>query len=134
MPRTTPVSNGWIVLVRPLGMILPDATATMSSVPMHAKASATLNTAMMVKAMARPIGEGGVSTISRAAGRNSSSPFRRSCSGKATTFLADLMQPCLEPIESCISAAGLDQVVVSAILDQAAPLDGDDSVRDPQRR
>ena len=36
------------------------------------------NTAMMVKAMARPIGEGGVSTISSAAGRNASSSCRRS--------------------------------------------------------
>src|SRR6266498_4962168 len=123
-----------MVLVPPLGMILPGATATMSTVPMHAQTTATLNATMMVNAMARPIGEGGDSTISRAAGRNASSSFRRSsrCFGKATIFLADLMQPCLEPIEGCISATGFDQLVVRTILDQAASLDGDDAVRHPQ--
>src|SRR5262249_1683727 len=128
-------SNGWMVLVRPLGMILPGATATMSTVPMHAQSSAALKTAMMVKAMARPSGEGGVSTISSAAGRNASSSCRRStrCFGKATIFLADLMQTCLEPRESCISAAGLDQIVMGAILDQAPAVDGDDAVRYSQR-
>src|SRR5216684_5735238 len=133
--RTTPVSNGWIVLVRPLGMILPGATATMSTVPMHAQPNATANTAMMVKATARPTGEGGVSTISSAAGRNASSSRRRSArsAGKATTFLADFMQTCLEPIECCIAAAGLDQIVVGAVLDQAAALDGDDAIGKPQR-
>ena len=48
-------------------------------------------------------------------------------------FLADLMQPCLEPMESCISAAGLDQIVMGAVLDQAAALDGDDAIGHPQR-
>ena len=42
--RTTPVSNGWMVLVRPLGMSLPGATATISTVPRHAQASATPKT------------------------------------------------------------------------------------------
>src|SRR5215471_1999163 len=122
-----------MVLVRPLGMILPGATATMSAVPMHAQTSATLNATMTVNAMARPIGEGGVSTISRAAGRNASSSFRRfsRCFGKVTMFLADLMQPCLESIEACISATGLDQLVVRTILDQAATLDGDDAICHP---
>ena len=67
----------------------------MSTVPMHAQTSATQNTAMMVSAIARPAGDGGVSTISSAAGRNASSSLRRSarCFGKATmTFLADFMQ------------------------------------------
>src|SRR5580693_7723933 len=133
--RTTPVSNGWIVFVRPLGMILPGATATMSTVPMHAQPSATANTAMMVKATARPTGDGGVSTISSAAGRNASSSFRRCArpAGKATIFLADFMQTCLEPIECRIAAAGLDQIVVRAVLDQAAALDGDDAIGKPQR-
>ena len=31
--RITPVSNGWMILVRPLGTILPVADATMSIVP-----------------------------------------------------------------------------------------------------
>src|SRR5260370_1385812 len=96
--RTTPVSNGWIVFVRPLGMILPGATATISTVPMHAQAKATLNTAMMVKMTAWPAGEEGVSMISSAAGRNASSSFRRSmrCLGGARIFLLDPMQPCLQ--------------------------------------
>src|SRR5258707_5129633 len=133
--RTTPVSNGWIILVRPLGMILPGATATMSTVPMHAQPNATANTAMMVKATARPTGEGGVSTISSAAGRKASSSFRRSArsAGKVTIFLADFMQTCLEPVERCISAAGLDQIVMGAVLDQTAALDGDDAIGKPQR-
>src|ERR1700682_3029821 len=102
-------------------MICPCATATMSTVPTHAQAKATTNTAMMVKATARPIGDGGVSTISSAAGRNASSSLRRS-------------GPCLEAIEGGISATGLDQIVMGAILDQAAPLDGDDPVGQSQRR
>ena len=39
--RTTPVSNGWMTLVRPLGTILPVAEATMSIVPQDAQASAS---------------------------------------------------------------------------------------------
>ena len=68
-----------------------------------------------------------------AAGRNASSSCRRSarCFGKATMFLADFMQPCLEPIEGRITAAGLDQVVVGVILNQAAALNGDDPVCHP---
>ena len=76
MARTTPVSNGWMILVRPLGTIFPVAEATMSIVPNHAQTSATQNTAMMVAPIARPIGDGGVSTISSAAGRNASSSSR----------------------------------------------------------
>ena len=33
MARTTPVSSGWMTLVRPLGTIFPVAEATMSMVP-----------------------------------------------------------------------------------------------------
>src|SRR6266446_6410147 len=115
-------------------MILPGATATISTVPMHAQAKATLNTAMMVKMTAWPAGDEGVSMISRAAGRNASSSFRRSrrCPGRARRFLVDLMQTCLEAIEGCIAAAGLDQLIMSAVLDQATALDGDDAVGQPQ--
>ena len=73
MERTTPVSNGWMTLVRPLGTIFPVAEATMSIVPQEAQASAAQNSRMMTAAIARPIGDGGVSTISSAAGRNASS-------------------------------------------------------------
>ena len=44
-----------MILVRPLGMILPGATATISTLPRQAQVSASEKTA------ARPIGEGGVS-------------------------------------------------------------------------
>src|SRR5262245_10723245 len=77
MERTTPVSNGWTTLVRPLGTIFPLADATMSIVPHQAHISAAQNSRMMVVAIARPIGDGGVSTISSAAGRNASSWLRR---------------------------------------------------------
>src|SRR5437660_3403362 len=79
-----------MTFVRPLGMILPEAVATMSTVPRQAQASASTNTAMIVAPIARPIGDGGVSTISSAAGRKASSWSRRRrapASGKATTAL-----------------------------------------------
>lgn len=41
MARTTLVSSGWIRLVLPLGMILPVAVATMSTVPQVAHTIAT---------------------------------------------------------------------------------------------
>ncbi|APO51388.1 hypothetical protein ACVILJ_002600 [Bradyrhizobium diazoefficiens] len=41
MAQTTPVSSGWISLVLPLGMILPVAVATMSTLPKVAHAIAT---------------------------------------------------------------------------------------------
>jgi len=65
-------------LVRPLGRIFPVADATMSMVPHQAHISATQNSRMMVAPIARPVGDGGVSTISSAAGRNASSSPRRS--------------------------------------------------------
>jgi hypothetical protein len=85
--RTTAVSNGWMILVRPVAMILPGAVATMSILPNAAHASARQNSAMIVIAMARPRGEGGVSTISSAAGRKAScSRSRRPRAfGKGTT-------------------------------------------------
>src|SRR5580704_8779268 len=70
MARTTPVSKGCTILLRPLGMILPCAEAIMSTLPRLAQASAKQKAAIRVSAMVRPIGEGGVSTISSAAGRN----------------------------------------------------------------
>src|SRR5712691_3582 len=137
--RTTPVSNGWMTLVRPLGMIFPGAEATMSISPRDAQAKARQNRAMMVTPMARPIGDGGVSTISSAAGRNASSslsrrlPLRES----AMTFLADcsedFMDSGLQAVERGIAAAGLDQIVMGAVLDDAARFEGDDPVGAPHR-
>jgi hypothetical protein len=106
MDRTTPVSNGWITLVRPLGTIFPGADATMSMVPAQAQIRATQKSSMIVAPNARPIGDGGVSTISSAAGRNaSSSPrllrarrnelTRRIVNPAIAAALADLMNSCL---------------------------------------
>src|SRR5262245_25856691 len=99
-------------------MILPGATATMSTVPMHAQASAMPNTAIMVKAMARPIGDGVVSTISSAAGRNASSSLRRSSRffGNSITFLADFMEP-LRLLRQGLFLAPLDTAPAGFVLE-----------------
>src|SRR6202040_3124432 len=91
--RTTPVSNGWITLVRSLGTILPGAVATMSTVPSDAHSTARQNNTMIAAPIAWPIGDGGVSVISSAAGRKASSYSRRRTGawGKGMIFLADVM-------------------------------------------
>src|SRR6516165_11148663 len=138
--RTTPVSNGWMTLVRPLGMIFPGAAAMMSTSPSDAQARAKANSAMIVKPMARPIGEGGVSTISSAAGRNASSYLSRRFGpdGSEMTFLAafsaDFMDSGLQAMEGGIAAAGVDQIVMAAVLDEAARVNCDDPVGPPNRR
>src|SRR5437879_2870417 len=132
MARTTPVSNGWISLVRPPGTILPVAVATISTLPSDAHTSAALKTAMMLAPIARPIGDGGDSVISSAAGRNAiSSPLRRaSARGNATMLrLADCMDTCLQIVQICVAPVRADQVVMAAVLDDAAALDRDDPVR-----
>ena len=87
--------------------------------------------------IARPIGDGGVSTISSAAGRKaSSSRAAAGCAlGKGELTLpagrtgsADFMEACLQAVERGVAAAGADQLVVGAVLDDAAALDGDDAV------
>ena len=77
MRRTTPGSSGCTTFVRPDDTVLPDATATMSSLPRHAHASATQNSAISVRATQRDAGDTGVSISSRCAGRNSSSCAER---------------------------------------------------------
>src|SRR5262245_23147415 len=144
MERTTPVSNGWMTLVRPLGTIFPVADATMSIVPHQAQASAAQNSRMMVAPIARPIGDGGVSTISSAAGRNASSSPRLSCARRngmtsrigvaGVAGLADFMDSCLQSVQRCIAAAGVDQRVMGAVLDQATALERDDAIGRPHGR
>jgi len=128
MARTTPVSNGCTSLVRPPGTILPVDVATISTLPNDAHASAMQNTATMLAPIARPTGEGGVSAISSAAGRNAISASRRRTSalGNATTFLlAGIMDARLQVVEFGIPPVRADQVVVVAILDDPAALDRD---------
>src|ERR1700737_1643228 len=98
-------------------MILPGADATMSILPTAAQTSARQNTAMIVAPMARPIGEGGVSTISSAAGRKeSSSGSRGDCAlgNGMTAALADFMDATLDAMEGCIAPACPDQLIMLA--------------------
>ena len=78
--------------------------------PTHAQASASANTATIGAAIARPIGDGGVSTISSAAGRKASSSRRRAATRRSgtcrrTVGSADFMQACLEAVERGVAAA-----------------------------
>src|SRR5262245_30546709 len=138
--RTTPVSNGWITLVRPLGTIFPGADATMSIVPANAQISAALNSRIIVAPIARPIGDGGVSTISSAAGKNASSSARLPAARRIAltgpianlaivATLADLMNSCLKPMQRCVATAGPDQHLMAAVFDQAATLERNDAIR-----
>src|SRR5436190_21025727 len=113
MECTTPVSKGWITLLRLLGTIFPLAEATMSIVPHQAQMSAAQNNMMSEAPIARPIGDGGVSTISNAAARNASSWARLPVSRVEGTgvelrnglSLSDFMEPCLQAMQRCIAAA-----------------------------
>src|SRR5262249_36181667 len=140
MARTTPVSKGWITLVRPLGIIFPGAEAMMSTLPRDAQAKARQNSTTMVKPIARPSGDGGVSTISSAAGKNASSSLSRRLAlrGSVTTFLAELladfMDSGLQAVERGIAAACIDQIFMGTILGDAARIDSDDPVGTPNGR
>src|SRR5258706_6185068 len=87
---------------------------------------------MMAPPMARPTGEAGVSMISKAAGRNSSSSRRqRRLATGSTGPMADsddFMEARLSAMQHGIAPALPDEVVVTAILDDLAALDGDDAV------
>src|SRR5262249_8714245 len=139
MARTPPAPNGCTTLVRPLGTILPVADATMSIVPTAAHSRAAQNKRPMTAAMARPMGDGGVSMISSAAGKNASSSRRRARTDRGGTrlgtdaalaaTLADFMDACLQPVQRCIAAACLDQCVMGAVLDQTPAIEGHDAIR-----
>src|SRR5271155_5446140 len=137
MARTTPISKGCTILVRPLGTILPGAEAIRSTLPKLAQASAKQKAAIRVKEIARPIGEGGVSTISSAAGRKASpSPGRSRCEpGRVARALPDdFMNPRLQAVERGVAAAGAEQLVMGPVLDEPAALHGDDAVAAAHRR
>src|SRR6266567_575705 len=87
---------------------------------------------MMLAPIARPIGDGGVSVISSAAGRNAISCSRRrgSVLGNTTTFrLADVMDTGLQIVKVCVTTVRADQLIMATVLDDAAMLEGDDPVR-----
>src|SRR5215468_5997956 len=127
-----------MTLVRPVGTILPEEVAMMSTWPSVAQAIAAAKNAIIVAAMVRPAGDAGVSRISRAAGRNSSSMLRGFGPRNLTT-LSDfgstrVMETRLETVKRGVTAAGTDQIVVAAVFDQATSLDGDDAVCASDRR
>src|SRR3954447_9084336 len=118
-----------MVLVRPVGTILPEAVAMMSTRPNTPHATASTKNSMMVAAIARPAGEAGVSRISSAAGRNwravscwphrGRSAFAPLSFGKAST---DDMEPGLHLVKGGVAPGALDQLVVGAVLDQPSAL------------
>src|ERR1700712_4408969 len=100
-----------MVLVRPVGTILPDAVAMMSTRPNTPQATASTKNRMIVAPTARPAGEAGVSRISSAAGRNwraVASDRDRTCPAsrliRGTATLADDMQPRLHLVKARIAA------------------------------
>src|SRR6516164_8334925 len=110
-------------------MILPVAEATISTRPKKAHASARQNKAVMLNAIVRPMGDGGVSTISSAAGRNASSSlsrpllvreegsaFRTFGTAPCDVCLADCMEARLKPVERRVASARIDELVVGAVL------------------
>src|SRR6516165_4535005 len=118
-----------MILVWPVGMILPVAEATMSTWPKKAHTSARQNRAMMLNTIVRPAGDGGVSTISSAAGRNASSclsrallareegsAFRTFGAAACDACSADFMDARLEPMKRRIAPASIDELVVGAVL------------------
>src|SRR3954454_24207426 len=110
----------------------------MSIVPQADQASAAQTSSIRTRAMARPIGDGGVSVSSSAAGRKATSsarrpfPFRNGitvCSGRAAgTVLADLINASLETMQGGVAAAGLDQRIMRAVFDQTAAFQGEDAI------
>src|SRR6476469_1066653 len=110
-------------------MIFPCAVAMMSTSPRQAQPIARQTAAAIVAATARPIGDGGVSTISSAAGRKAiSSPREPARSQGGTMRSANVMNACLHAEERGIAPAGAHQLIVRAVLDDPAALDRDDAV------
>src|SRR5262249_22096684 len=135
-----------MTLLWPVGMILPVAEATMSTWPKNAHASARQKRAMMLNTIVRPTGDGGVSTISSAAGRNASSCLSRPLlvREEGSTFrtfgvapcdvcLADCMDARLEAMERRVAPLRIDELVVGTVLRQPAAIDGDDAVSPAHR-
>src|SRR6202021_2461372 len=87
-----------MTLLWPVGITFPVAVATISTWLRLAHTNASKNRLIRVAPIARPVGEGGVSTISSAAGRNASSSRSRGLglAGKGTTFIAAFMKSCLK--------------------------------------
>src|SRR6266536_329709 len=119
-------------------MIFPGAVATISTLPHTAHPRARQKNARILAPIARPIGDGGVSMTSSAAGRNAvSSPPRRTSFrfGKSTIFSADVMGARLDVLNARLQvmqlrvpAAPAHQFIMGPVLDDTAALDRDDAV------
>src|ERR1700691_5903907 len=143
MARTTPVSKGCISLTRPVGTTFPTAAATISTFPNPAQTRATQNSATMVPPIARPIGDGGIATISSAAGKKASSTLARRSrvGGKVIMFLATaiaasagFMESTLKPIEGRVVSTRPRQLFVRSVFDQAAVIKRENAIGEPYRR
>src|SRR5262249_8225684 len=101
-----------------------------------AQPTAIVKNKMSVPAMARPIGDAGVSRISSAAGKNSNSAPRlcgaahsRGRERPASRFAsADFMEACLQPVERRVAAGFVNELLMVAVFDDATALDGDDAI------
>src|SRR6266545_4406022 len=122
--------------MRPTGTTLPCAVATMSMWPTQAQVRAMRKKAINVPAMTRPKGDAGVSMISTAAGRNSSSDRRDEPNGRTLPMVssADFMESSLHAVEGGVAPTSPDQVIVAAILDDAAAFNRNDAVGTPDGR
>src|ERR1700730_17506741 len=128
-----------MVLVRPVGTILPDAVAIMSTRPKVAHAIAIIKNRIIKAPIARPTGDAGVSRISSAAGRNwraVSWRLRRDPLGfeGSGTASADDMQPRLYLVEGGVTSRLIYQLIMGAIFDEPPGFDGDDAVGMPHGR
>src|SRR4051794_21957430 len=123
-----------MTLMRPVGITLPGADATISIRLKQAHAKARQNIPIIAKTIARPIGDGGVSIISSAAGRNANSSRSRTA-GTPAAFgaLSDFMAS-LNTVERSIAPRSSDQFIVRAVLDETSTFQGDDAVRVPHSR
>ena len=82
-----------MTLLRPVGITFPGAVATTSTWLKLAQTSEVTNSTIKVAPMALPVGEGGDSTISKAAGKKAySSRSRGARVGNGMIFSAGLMK------------------------------------------
>src|SRR5580658_9150829 len=102
----------------------------MSTVPTLAQTIAEVNMATIAQAPRRPIGEGGLSMISRAAGRKPiSSRLRRRCAAAAaTSVLSCFTVASLQSMQRGVSTALLQKFRMRAVFDDAPAVDCDDAI------
>src|SRR4030095_1075129 len=121
----------------PLGMILPWATATISMVPKAAQRNAAVNTAMLVQVNMRPAGDGGASSISSTAGRNSQAcplaGVMRRCRWLSMVWClsplhCDVLMAVLVRVQPGVIALALQEFRVGPVLDNASLVEHQDTV------